>query len=311
MLQQTQVKTVIPYFKKFIKKFPDNKKLSNSSIQKILYIWSGLGYYQRAHNLYKTSKIIQKKYNNKFPENFYELIKLPGIGKSTAGAILSFSKNFHFAILDGNIKRILIRQNNLFIKSKNQLEKKLWKIINQLIPIHHTEKFNQAMMDIGSTICLYKNPKCHICPIQKTCYYFNNKKEKNIILCKKKEKKRKIGILFLIFKYKRYIFLTQKRKQTFWKKLFCFPMLSFSFSNNEWNILKKIRSTNINNKISPFIHQFTHFSIHIIPFLIILTKKKEIKKQKKKNIWYNIEKPIKIGMPSPVKKIIQKIKNEK
>lgn len=311
MLQQTQVKTVIPYFNRFIKNFPNNKTLSNSSLQKILYIWSGLGYYQRAHNLYKTSKIIKKKYNNHFPENFHELIKLPGIGKSTAGAILSFSKNFHFSILDGNIKRILLRQNNLSIEYKNKLEQKLWKIIDQLIPIHHTDKFNQAMMDLGAIICLYKNPKCNICPIQNTCEYFKNNKKNIIVSYKNKSKKKKIGLLFLIFKYKKYIYLTQQKYQKFWKKLFCFPMLSFTFSSNEWKIFKKIKSKNINNKISPFIHKFTHFSLHIIPFLIMLNKKKEIRTQKKINIWYNIEKPVKIGIPSPVKKIIQKIKDEK
>lgn len=173
MLQQTKVKTVIPYYKKFIKKYPNFEKLSKISLNKILKIWKGLGYYNRAKNIYKTILIIKNKHNGIFPTNFIDLINLPGIGKTTAGAILSLSLDYSFPILDTNIKRILIRINNFKIKKIK--EKKLWELIEKLTPIHNTGKFNQAMMDIGSKICTFKKPKCINCPIKKICKTYKNK----------------------------------------------------------------------------------------------------------------------------------------
>lgn len=174
MLQQTQVNTVIPYYYKFIETFPNIKTLSNSSLNSVLNLWSGLGYYARARNIYKTANIIQKNFDGQFPNNFVDIIKLPGIGRSTAGAILSFGFNFYSSILDGNIKRVLIRYYSININEKN-IEKKLWKIIESITPIYNTDKFNQALMDIGSLVCLKKNPKCNICPLNKKCYSLQNK----------------------------------------------------------------------------------------------------------------------------------------
>ncbi|MDE5285482.1 MAG: A/G-specific adenine glycosylase, partial [Buchnera aphidicola] len=177
MLQQTTVKTVIPYFQKFLKKFPNIKILSSSTLDEVLYLWSGLGYYARAKNIYKTSQIISKKYKGKFPEEFSKIIELPGIGKSTAGAILSFSLNYFFPILDGNVRRVLIRYYGIQQEIKvREIQKKLWKIIEIKTPLYNTGKFNQAMIDIGSLICKPKIPLCKKCPINKKCVAHFQKK---------------------------------------------------------------------------------------------------------------------------------------
>ncbi|MBZ2279400.1 A/G-specific adenine glycosylase, partial [Buchnera aphidicola] len=153
MLQQTTVKTVIPYFQKFLKKFPNIHILSSSTLDEILYLWSGLGYYTRARNIYQTSQIIKKKYKGEFPKEFSNIIQLPGIGKSTAGSILSFSLNYFFPILDGNIKRVLMRYYGIHPNIKTtKIQKELWKIIAIKTPLHNTGKFNQAMIDLGSLI---------------------------------------------------------------------------------------------------------------------------------------------------------------
>lgn len=299
MLQQTQVKTVIPYFKKFIKKFPNFKTLSKSSLDKILFIWSGLGFYNRAKNIYKTAQIIKKKYKNKIPKEFNTLIKFPGIGKSTAGALLSLTYNYCFPILDGNIKRVIKNFYNLKIK-KTKLEKKIWKKINLLIPIHNAQKFNQSMMDLGKKVCKPKNPLCNICPLKKKCLFFINKK--SIIKKKNIKKKKKIKkCWFLLKTYKNFYFL-KKQKYNIWKNLYYFPTYFNKIKLKKK--LKKEKITKKNKKIKPFLHHFNNYSLLIRTIIIKVNKKKYPKK--KNGIWCNFFKIKEIGTPSPIKKIIKK-----
>lgn len=298
MLQQTQVQVVIPYFKKFLKKFPNMKSLSKSSLDEILFIWSGLGFYNRAKNIYLTAQIIKKKYKNKIPSNYYNLIKLPGIGKSTAGALLSLTFNYYFPILDGNVKRILKRFYNLKINSY-QLEKILWKKIKKLLPIHNSEKFNQSMMDLGKIICKIQKPKCYKCPLKKKCLYI-----KNTVFEKKIYKKKKIkNFFFILVKYKNFVYL-KKQKNTIWKNLYYFPAFFFKKKIIQWIKKKKINQKIKNLK--KFLHHFNNFSFLIHTKIISLKKKIII--NKKKGIWFNTLKPQKIGIPSPVMKILKKIK---
>ena len=132
MLQQTQVKTVLPYYEKFIKKYPTIKDLSNSKLDDILEIWTGLGYYRRAENLYKSSQILQKKYECNFPESYDDILTLPGIGRSTAGAILSIAYNKKYPILDGNVKRVIKRY--FAVRGDKNIEKNLWELSETLLP---------------------------------------------------------------------------------------------------------------------------------------------------------------------------------
>ncbi|AAO27205.1 A/G-specific adenine glycosylase [Buchnera aphidicola str. Bp (Baizongia pistaciae)] len=306
MLQQTQVKTVIPYYCKFIKRFPNIDTLSDSPLDSILNLWSGLGYYTRARNIYKTAKILKQKFNGIFPNSYAEIIKLPGIGKSTAGAILSFGFNLYSCILDGNIKRVLIRYYSININNK-YIEKLLWKTIESITPIYHTNKFNQALIDIGALICLKSNPKCNICPLKSTCKsYLNNKLFQ--INCKKNKKHiiPKTKYWFLILQYKNYIFLEKRQNLGIWKKLFCFPqfirqndILSWIQKNNT-----KIKKINILNE---FKHKLSHLTLYINPIWIIINKI-SIFSNNNKTIWYNLNNPQCIGLPTPVTKIITKIK---
>ena len=164
MIQQTQVSTVIPYFKKFIKTFPNIKKLSESDLDKILVLWSGLGYYARARNIYKASQIINNDYGGKVPNTLKKLMSLPGIGKSTAGAILVFGYKKRSAILDGNVKRVLTRyfkiEKDLSLTSTTNY---LWKISESLIPKHKVDIYTQSIMDLGATVCTKNNPNCKNC----------------------------------------------------------------------------------------------------------------------------------------------------
>jgi len=179
MLQQTQVGTVIPYYQRFLKSFPTVHHLAKANLSKVLKVWEGLGYYSRARNLHRASKIVLNHFHGKIPSNLRDLLCLPGIGRSTAGAILSFAYDKEAAILDGNAKRVLSR---VFAVSGDPVGGKteglLWGISEFLIPKGRSNPFNQALMDLGSMLCTPKDPQCPHCPLRNLCRgYLSGKPE--------------------------------------------------------------------------------------------------------------------------------------
>ena len=179
MLQQTQVTTVIPYYQKFLKAFPTVQPLAKAKLLKVLKVWEGLGYYSRARNLHRASKIIINHFQGKIPDSLRGLLSLPGIGRSTAGAILSFAYNQEAPILDGNAKRVLSRLAAVSGKSVSSKTKDLlWKISESLIPKGRSNPFNQALMDLGATVCTPKDSQCSRCPLRNFCRgYLSGKPE--------------------------------------------------------------------------------------------------------------------------------------
>lgn len=170
MLQQTRVETVIPYFEKWMRLFPTAHALAKASEQDVLNAWEGLGYYSRARNLHKAAKIVVKDYGGNLPAELTDLIKLPGIGRYTAGAIASIAFGRDEPALDGNLKRVYARLFNMeepIVSSKG--EKLLWDIARQNLPKGKAGDFNQALMDLGAMICIPKNPRCLICPLTELC----------------------------------------------------------------------------------------------------------------------------------------------
>ncbi|XBC37638.1 MAG: A/G-specific adenine glycosylase [Buchnera aphidicola (Meitanaphis microgallis)] len=304
MLQQTQIKTVIPYYKKFVKTFPNIHVLANSSINDILKIWSGLGYYTRAHNLYSTAKIIIKNYNGKFPNNFFDIIKLPGIGRTTAGAILSFGFNFYACILDGNIKRVLLRYFSIHANTSIKIEKKLWSKVELITPIYNTNKFNQAMIDIGSLICSKHKPKCNICPINKKCISYIKNDWSTYPIIKRKIVTTKRNIFFLIIQHQHFIFLNKHKFNNIWKGLYCFPIFHSQKDVLRWIKRKKI--TIKNQEIFPsFLHKLLHLQLLCVPIHIKVKTPFLVDTKSQCNIWLNILKPSCIGFPSPIQKIFK------
>jgi A/G-specific adenine glycosylase len=170
MLQQTRVETVIPYFEKWMKLFPDVRTLANASEQDVLNAWEGLGYYSRARNLHKTAKIIAEKYNGELPRDLTDLRSLPGIGRYTVGAIASMAFSMDEPTLDGNLRRVFARLFDVeeFADSPAG-EKVLWELAAQNLPKGQAGDYNQALMDLGATICVPKNPRCELCPLMKIC----------------------------------------------------------------------------------------------------------------------------------------------
>ena len=170
MLQQTQVETVIPYYQRWLKKFPTVRALANAPLKEVLALWEGLGYYSRARNLHKAAQKVMAEHKGRLPRTVDELRRLPGIGRYTAGAIASIAFNADAAVLDGNVKRVLARVFNLSDDVKSPAgEKKLWALAESLVPSGRAGDYNQALMDLGATICRPQNPTCLLCPLLGLC----------------------------------------------------------------------------------------------------------------------------------------------
>lgn len=173
MLQQTRVETVIPYYQRWMERFPSLASLARADQQEVLKVWEGLGYYSRARNLHRAAQMVMEQYLGKIPDTAVELWHLPGIGRSTAGAIASISFSRHEPILDGNVKRVLARLMN-YEKAVNapSSQKDLWQLAIALLPKGRAGEFNQALMELGETICLPRGPLCPQCPLKKNCVSF-------------------------------------------------------------------------------------------------------------------------------------------
>jgi len=170
MLQQTQVDTVIPYYHRFLKAFPTVEVLAKADLSRVLKIWEGLGYYSRARHLHQAAKRIISQCNGRIPDRLNDLLSLPGVGRTTAGAILSIAYNKEAPILDGNVKRVLSRIYAVSTPPRDlKTENLLWTLSKSLIPKGHAGSFNEALMDLGATVCKPKKPSCSLCPLRNLC----------------------------------------------------------------------------------------------------------------------------------------------
>ena len=246
MLQQTQVVTVIPYFNKFIKKIPNFKTLANIQNKKLLKLWEGLGYYSRARNLKKTAQMVVKNFGGKLPDNFEDLIKLPGIGSYTASAVLAIAFNKQYIPLDGNVERVLKRY--LYLKKKSEIQKE--NLVKRKIIFGFTKRssdYAQALMELGALICKPLNPQCNQCPISKKC---KSLRKKDFEITKNIKKDINKYFLLKVYKKDQSYLLIKNTKFNFLKNLTIFPMEELSKPKNfNENLNFKMSNMNMNIKI--------------------------------------------------------------
>ena len=259
MLQQTQVKTVIPFFEKFTKKFRNLDSLSKTSEKKILKLWEGLGYYRRARNLLATSKILVKKYHSKLPREIDKIKSLPGVGDYTSNVLAALIYNKPTIALDGNVKRVISRILNIEV-SKIDFEYFITKNKKNILNTKRNSDLVEAMMEFGALICNSKTPKCGICPIKKNCKFYKSKRKiKNI----KKEIINKNINIFCYLSKKGEIALTKKNNLGFLNE-FNLPKIE-SIKNNRsfknWKLLSKYKNSISNKKLN--INLYYQFSKNI------------------------------------------------
>ena len=246
MLQQTQVVTVIPYFNRFINKIPNLKKLSKIPDRELIKLWEGLGYYSRVRNLKKTAKIIISKYHGEIPNNYEDLISLPGIGNYTANAILAIAFNKSYIPLDGNIERVLKRY--LYLKKEKEIQKDNLIEKKSIFGISsRASDYAQALMELGAMICKPKNPECSKCPISKNCKSY---KKKDFDLAKITKKNKEKYFILKVYKKNQKYLLVKNTRFNFLKNLAIFPMEELSNPKNfNENLNFKMSNMNMNIKI--------------------------------------------------------------
>ena len=261
MLQQTQVKTVIPYFKVFLHNFPTLKALSLSNETQVLKLWEGLGYYRRAKNLLATSKILVNEHNSKLPKNLIDIKKLPGVGDYTANALLAFIHNYPTIAIDGNVKRVFSRVLNKN-ESKINFDKLIESNKENLMKTKRNSDFVEALMEFGALICKPKEPKCFNCNIKNMCKYY--KSDKKFKQTKKiRVKVKNYNIFCYVDKIKKKIALSKKHNLGFLNKFYLPPMRE-SFSNKKiknWNFHSNFKNYISNKKLN--INLYYKFSLKI------------------------------------------------
>jgi A/G-specific adenine glycosylase len=310
MLQQTQVKTVIPYYLRFMQRFPDIASLATAPEDDVLHLWTGLGYYARARNLHKTAQIIHQEYADHFPDTLEEVQSLPGIGRSTAGAILSFACGQHHPILDGNVKRILCRYYQLEGWSGHtQTQKTLWALAASITPEHRCDDFNQAMMDLGSSLCSRTRPQCHLCPLNSQCKACLNQLTHQYPNPKpQKDKPEKTAFLLMLTTPQGEVLLEKRPNSGIWGSLWSFPQCTSESEIDAWLQKHDYKQTDKRLLHPEFRHTFSHYHLHIKP-VQILTQKPDKIMDTPSLIWYNLKKPLKLGMPAPITMLISNLAN--
>ena len=305
MLQQTQVQTVIPYFNRFIEQFPNIAALANASEDEVLSLWSGLGYYSRARNLHRTAQIIIEEHQGLFPAHLQSLTELPGIGPSTAAAILSQAYNQATAILDGNVKRVLTRF--FLIKGwpeQAQVKKTLWELADLCMPKIRCADYTQAIMDLGATCCTLKQPNCLHCPVSINCLAFKNNEQH---LYPAKQIKKAVPIQFqqllVMYNEQEQIYLEKRPPTGIWGGLWCFPGIDQDYCPLSFIELQYDLKGETPKQLIAFKHRFSHFHLQINALSIkIKTLGHSI--ADRPGQWFSKEKLSGLGLARPTSRIL-------
>ena len=298
MLQQTQVVTAVDYFKRFVGRFPNVSDLAKADIDDVLAYWAGLGYYARARHLHQSAQMIMQKHNGRVPDSFDALMALPGIGTSTAGAILSLAFNQAYAILDGNVKRVLARYHA--IKTPLQQTKttaELWRFAKKHVPKNNNALYTQAIMDLGAGICSKKQPQCYCCPVRVNCLARQQEVQHLYPLKQKAALKKRQNLAMFVFQNPcGDIYLYRRLNQGIWAGLWSLPeadkgtALIQTAKALRFKIIKK-------NSLTAFKHQLSHITFDIKALLV--------QTQGERNFFNPKQLPV--AVPSAVKRILAQL----
>lgn len=306
MLQQTQVKTVLPYYERFMLSLPNLQALALAPMDEVLHLWSGLGYYARGRNLHKAAQIINTDHAGKFPTDIDTLITLPGIGRSTAGAILALSLGQIHPILDGNVKRVLTRYHGISgWPGDKSVEDKLWRIAATETPKQNVADYTQAIMDLGATVCTRSRPACHSCPLAEECHAFTYGLQTELPTRKKKKLLPVKQTIFAIIENNRGEVLLQRRPPAgIWGGLWSLPECPLDEDIPAW--LKKHFGSKVGGltALQPLRHTFSHFHLDIRPYRAKLQAYDFAVRDEDAACWYRLDSQTRLGMAAPVKKIL-------
>jgi len=310
MLQQTQVATVIPYYQGFIESFPDVESLARASVDDVLCHWSGLGYYARARNLHRAACLIRDQHSGIFPTSFEDIIELPGIGRSTAGAILSLAYEERHPILDGNVKRVLARYHAVDgWPGKTAVSDKLWLLADEHTPQQDVAAYTQAIMDLGATVCIRNNPNCECCPLRNGCSALALNALKQYPGRREPKEKPLHNTHMLLAHIKNAVYLERRPDKGIWGGLWSLPELDDAKDVNQWCEHElNVRPAEL-NYWDTVRHSFTHYDLDIQPIAVRLLAQSSKVRDTEDRIWYEVSSPPPGGIATPVSKLIQTLRS--
>jgi A/G-specific adenine glycosylase len=281
MLQQTQVATVIPYYERFLARYPTVAALAAASEDEVLRSWSGLGYYARGRNLHAAARVIAR---SGFPRTAQAIAELPGVGRSTAAAIAAFAFGERAAILDGNVKRVLSRCFAI------EGEDALWKRAEALLPRKDIESYTQALMDLGATVCVRGKPKCEACPVSRQCIARKENRVHELPAPRARKPLPQREVTWLVLRHNGEVLLEKRPSPGIWGGLWCFP---------------EAANAQAGKRLEALEHGFTHFRLRIHPVLRDVEKAQRAEAPGR--LWLPVAEAAQAAVPAPVKKLLGRL----
>jgi A/G-specific adenine glycosylase len=311
MLQQTQVATVIPYYERFMARFPDVRALADAPDDEVLHLWSGLGYYARARNLKRAAILIRDQFAGELPRDFASLAQLPGIGRSTAGAILALASDARYPILDGNVRRVLARY---FAVAGNSAERavaeRLWALAERCTPHHEVAAYTQAIMDLGATLCVRRRPLCERCPLAARCQARRSGRQHELPTPRPARSRRRRRVFMVVaLSEDGQVLLERRPASGVWGGLWCLPEFTTATAAAAF-----VRGALGNDALEPqplstVEHAFTHFDLSITPLLVRCRAGGGVM-EGEAALWYNIHAPARVGLPAPIAALLAGLADE-
>ena len=308
MLQQTQVSTVIPYFERFMARFPEVRALADAQGDEVLHLWTGLGYYARARNLHRAAQLIRDQHGGEFPRDLDAVMSLPGVGRSTAGAILALSTGARHPILDGNVKRVLARHRAIDgAPEESATLTRLWEVSDEETPADEVAIYTQAIMDLGATLCTRSKPRCEVCPVMQDCRARIECRQQELPAAKKKRaaRRRKHAVM-LVARHASTVLLVQRPPSGIWGGLWCLPEFDDRDAAAQFAARQFERAEVSNAPLPEIEHSFTHFDLVITP--IEARCRAEPRINEPGALWYDLAEPARVGLPAPIRTLLETLR---
>ncbi|MBS0365681.1 MAG: A/G-specific adenine glycosylase [Proteobacteria bacterium] len=320
MLQQTQVATVVPYYQRFMERFPDVHALAAAPLDEVLHLWAGLGYYARARNLQRAAQQICADHDGRFPTDFAAVAALPGIGRSTAGAILALSRGERYAILDGNVRRVLSRY---FAVEGNPADRgtlaRLWRLADECTPAREVARYTQAIMDLGAGVCTRRQPRCGDCPLAPGCLARSQGRQHELPAPRGARARPSRQTCMLIALAGQSVLLRRRPPSGIWGGLWCLPQFETAEAARQFLEESFALSTPL-TPLEEVQHAFTHFDLRIAPLLAQLPATASARARASdlpgaaggavmdatECVWYNTRAPARLGLPAPVMALLRR-----
>lgn len=307
MLQQTQVVTVVGYFERFMRRFPDAQSLASAPLDEVLHLWSGLGYYARARNLHRTAQLLVERHGGEFPDTLQAVMELPGIGRSTAAAILALSRGERHSILDGNVKRVLSR----FFGVEGHpgvavVEQQLWQLAELCTPDERIAAYTQGIMDLGATLCARAKPACADCPVQQDCVALQTGRQTQLPTPRPRtvRPRRTVWLVMAVADASR-VLLERRPPSGIWGGLWALPEFASAEQAQRW-IADHLGMNRAAEPAEALRHAFTHFDLEMQPLIVACGQRTPRLRDSDDLLWYDVHRPVNIGLPKPIATLISR-----